>query len=474
VNAAPEILQKKFSDLLNWEKRKRKEQILFTAGFYSLAAALLLLPFYPLVPAGYLRWLVPLLIFLLCAPLSLFKRRWRRYDSTRLLVGVDKILRLDERVVTAWELVQNKATGASALLVLKEAADGLKSIEPRALMRRQWDWRQHLAIPLLLFWLCLVWFEVDLWFSRDAQPVAAQTLAQKLREFSRNLQQRAGNEGLEQSMQAGRELEKTAQKSIEAKTSDEQFKRELSGMSTKVEAMHKSAGKEPSFASAESRDNLKDLKAELEAAQELLNFPDGAKGERAPGQQWLDRLASLPQLKRQFDQQGQANRSLTQGELKSLLGAMEKQVTGELDRRTLLDAQQFLEQLAKQGQGEKAESNARVAGRGEQDLPGDDEKANNNSSQPGTEPGTKEESFQPPQFPAGAPTQLKGVLGEGNTSGMMLKGKPSGGKAEVSQDEVIATYRRQAEQELNSERVPEALKETIRKYFLSLEPKEGQ
>ena len=36
------------------------------------------------------------------------------------------------------------------------------------------------------------------------------------------------------------------------------------------------------------------------------------------------------------------------------------------------------------------------------------------------------------------------------------------------QDEIIASYRRQAEAELNSERVPEALKETIKQYFLSL------
>ena len=38
----------------------------------------------------------------------------------------------------------------------------------------------------------------------------------------------------------------------------------------------------------------------------------------------------------------------------------------------------------------------------------------------------------------------------------------------MSQDEVIASYRRQAEAELNTERVPEALKETIKNYFLSL------
>jgi hypothetical protein len=42
------------------------------------------------------------------------------------------------------------------------------------------------------------------------------------------------------------------------------------------------------------------------------------------------------------------------------------------------------------------------------------------------------------------------------------------GKSTTSPEEVVASYRRQAEQELNSERVPEALKETIKNYFLSL------
>jgi hypothetical protein len=60
------------------------------------------------------------------------------------------------------------------------------------------------------------------------------------------------------------------------------------------------------------------------------------------------------------------------------------------------------------------------------------------------------------------------LLGEGDSRGLVLKAKPSGGKSEVSQDEVIASYRRQAEAELNTERVPEELKETIKNYFLSL------
>ncbi|MPZ77785.1 MAG: hypothetical protein GEU77_14800 [Deltaproteobacteria bacterium] len=468
--SAPEILERKFAELLSWEQRKRREQILVTLICYSLLAGLVLLPFYSLLPASDLRWFIPVPFFLLFAPFLFLGRRWRREDSTRALVGVDKALRLDERAVTAWELSERNATEATALLVLREAADRLNTLDPKGLFRRRWRWQHYVAPALLLVWIGLLWFDIDLRFGPDVQPPAQQTLAYKVREFSRALQEKAGGEGLRESLQMGRELEKVAQQGIEAKTADEQFKDELTSMTSKVEAMGKSAGKEPSFATAESRQTLKDLKAELEAAQELLKFPDGVKGERELGQQWLDRLATLPQLQRQFDQQGSGNRSLSQRELKSVLRAMDKQVTGELDRRTLLDAQQFLEQLAKQAAGEKAESNARVAGRGEEDLPGDGKKANSASNLPGSEPGMKKETPpQPaPQFPGGAATHLKGLLGEGNSSGAVLKGKPSSGKNGVSQDEVIATYRRQAEQELNSEQVPDALKETIKNYFLSL------
>lgn len=472
MNEAPEILRQKFIQLIGWEKRKRRQEILATLMCYSLLAALLLMPIYFLLPASFLRWFIPLPIFLTLAPFSFVAHRWRREDSARALADLDKTLHSDEREITAWELIETKADRPAALLVLKQAAERLKMVDPKSLFSRSRRWQDYAVIPLLLVWAGLLWLDVDVRLRPGVHPLAQQGLAQKLRQFSRELQEKAGSEGLRQSLQVGRELEKAAQKSIEAKIADEQFKNEIAGMSSKVKAMGKSTGNERSFATAESRQSLQDLKAELEAAQELLNLPDSAKGERELGQSSLDRLATLPQLKRQFDQQGQANRSMSQNELKSFLDSMDKQVTGELDRRTLLDAQQFLEQLAKQGESEKDETNARVAGRGEQDLPGDGEKAKSNSNRPGSEPGTKEESQPAPQLPAAAATQLKGMIGEGNSSGVALKGKPSAGKTEVSQEELIATYRRQAEQELNTERVPEALKETIRRYFLSLETKQ--
>ena len=468
MNEAPEILRRKFLQLFGWERRKTRHEILTTALCYSLFAALLLLPIHFLLPASFLRWFMPLPIFFALVAYLFVRRRWRREDSARVLVDLDKALHSDERAITAWELIETKADRPAALLVLKQAAECLKTLDPSALFSRSRRWQEYAVIPLFLVWAGLLWFDVDVRLRPDVHAPSQPGLAQKLREFSRELQEKAGSEGLRRSLQVGRELEKAAQKSIEAKIADEQFKSEISGMSSKVEAMGKSMGNEPSFATSESTQNLKDLKAELEAAQELLKLPDGAKGERGLGHSSLDRLKTMPQLNRQLDQQGQTNRSPSQNELRSFLDSMDKQVTGELDRRTLLDAQQFLDQLAKQGHGDKAETGARVAGRGEEDLPGEGEQAKSNSNRPGSEPGTKEEIQPAPQLPPAAATQLKGMIGQGNSSGVGLKGMPSPGKTEVSQEEVIATYQRQAEQELNTERVPEALKETIRRYFLSL------
>ena len=157
-----------------------------------------------------------------------------------------------------------------------------------------------------------------------------------------------------------------------------------------------------------------------------------------------------------------------QNELKSFLDRLEQQATGELDRRALIDAQQFLEQMMK-GAGNRNDNNMQMAGRGEQEAADDGTREKNHSNLLGKEAGKKDDGVNSlPEFRGGAPTQVKGLLGEGDRSGVVFKGTPAAGKSALAQQEVVANYRRQAEQELNSERVPEALKETIRNYFLSL------
>jgi hypothetical protein len=242
----------------------------------------------------------------------------------------------------------------------------------------------------------------------------------------------------------------------------------LAGITNKIEAAGKSGAAKESPSGAESQQSLKDLKAELEAARDMLNIADAAKATQELPQQWLDRLAALPQLKRQLDREQDGGQGLGQKELKSLLDRLDNQATGELDRRALLDAQQFLEQMMKQGQSNKSENDMQMAGRGEQEAD-DGAREKNHNNLPGKQPGKKDDGFNSlPEFHGGARTQVKGLLGDGQSSGVIFKGKPAPGKSELAQQEVVANYRRQAEQELNSERVPEALKETVRRYFLSL------
>ena len=50
LSTEAETLRKKLSELMSWERRKRREQILAGIFFYALLAALLTLPFHPLLP----------------------------------------------------------------------------------------------------------------------------------------------------------------------------------------------------------------------------------------------------------------------------------------------------------------------------------------------------------------------------------------------------------------------------------------
>lgn len=468
MSAARDSLQAQFAGLLAWERRKRLEQTALVMAGVAVALAIVLLPLPGYFPVIGLRWLMPLLLMLLIAPWFFHRWRWRQQDATRSLVELDKTLNLAERATTAWELSSRETTSAVDELVFKQAQERLHGFAARRVFPRQWHWQSYGVGPLLLLWLALLWFEVDRSLVEQSSG-APLSLAHKVGEFSRELQEKAKSEGLRESLKAGQELEKMARKNLEQKSSEEQLKQELAGMAKKLEAAAKSGADKDSFSAGESQQSLQDLKAELEAARDLLNFPDAAKGTRELPQQWMDRLASLPQLKRQMDKGAQAGPGLGPNEIKSLLDRLDQQATGELDRRTLLDAQQFLEQMTKSGQARRNENDPRMDGRGEQDGADDGGvKEKNHSNLPGKEPGKKDHGGLP-EFRGGAETQVKGLLGDGDSSAVGFKGKPVPGKSILGQQEVAANYRRQAEQELNSERVPEALKETIRNYFLSLE-----
>ncbi|MGH7875906.1 MAG: hypothetical protein ACREQO_27255 [Candidatus Binatia bacterium] len=461
-------LKSKFAELLRWERRKRREQICLMVACCAVGTAFLLFPLHSYFTMPWLRWLVPLALFALFAPLWFIRRRWRPLDTTRAITGLDKALRLDERAITAWELIARDHPGSPAQWLLHQTEARLHGVAPRALFPRRRNWPGYLVLPLFVLWFALLWFDIDhkLFAPGNAAPL---TLAHRLRQFARELTEKAQGEGLRESLKLGQDLEKIAAKNLAANSDEQQLKKDLAGTAKKLDAIGKSAADKQNFAAAESQQSLRDLKAELEAARDLLSFPDSDKAGADLAQQSLDRLAALPQLHRQFEKETAQGQRLGQNQLKEFLGNLDRQVTNELDRRAVLDAQKYLEQMMQPGQREQGEANLRGRGRESGDEPESGEKSRTQSNRPGTEPGQKDETAATlPPFRSGAETQVKGQLGAGDSSSIVFKGKPTPGKSEISQEQVVASYRRQAEQELNSERVPDALKETIKNYFLSL------
>jgi hypothetical protein len=468
MSPAGDLLEKRFTELLGWERRKWHEQILISVVCTALALALLVMPFHGYLPMRELRWFVPLVFLLGIAPWSFYRWRFRQQDATRALVRLDKTLNSAERATTAWEFSRGSKMNPAAELVLKQARERLRGVDARRLFPRRGGWQNYAGVLLFLVWFGLLWFDVDRSIS-DRESEAPQTLAHQLREFSRELQERAKSEGLRETFKAGQELEKVARQNIDAKTADDEFKKELAGVAKDIAAAGKAGAANDSTVATESQQSLQDLKAELGAARDLLNFPDTVKGSRELPQRWMDRLASLPQLQRQLDKEREAGQGFGPNELKSFLDRLDNQATSELDRRALLEAEKFLEQMMQSGPGNKRESDRMAAGRGEQEAPGEGVKEKNRSNLPGKEPGKIDDGVNSmPEFRGGAQTQVKGLLGDGDSSSVEFKGKPTAGKSKLEEQNVVANYRRQAEQELNSERVPEALKTTIRNYFLSL------
>ena len=458
-----ESLRRQLTRLLGWEKRKRLEAVLAMALFYALLGALCVQPFIIVAWRDW-AWAAPMVFLAVLAPYFYFTRRWGGRDSQRALAAVDRALRLDERATTAWELLQRNETRAVAILVLRQAGDKLRGFDPRARFPRIWSWQGYLIAPLLALWLAMLWFDVG-FQPRSVQTASSSSLSQSLREFARKLQEKARSESLPKTLKAGQEMEKLAQRGIADKADDDRLKRELAGMAKKMAAERSTSGPTP-FGTPDSRQQLQDLRAELEAARDLLNL-DGAQG---PGQGWQDRLTGLTQLKKQLDQQNRGTQGMSSGEMRSFLDQLDKQVSGELDRRALLEAEEYLQRLAQRGQGSPGEAQARASGDEEDAAPQDGQRDRNTGVAPGEQPGKNlDKPPSLPEFRGGARAQVKGKIGEGERSGIVFKARPAPGKSKLSQEEVIASYRRQAEAELSTERIPAELKDTIKNYFLSLE-----
>ncbi|HBA39681.1 MAG TPA: hypothetical protein DCZ05_08045, partial [Deltaproteobacteria bacterium] len=335
-----------------------------------------------------------------------------------------------------------------------------------------------LTPPLFLVWLLLVWLDMGVHLEKGVPGSQSISVAQRLKEFSRDLQERAKSQGLNESLKIAHALEELAEQNLKGEGSEKKLSGELAGIFNRIEdtAPVKEGESELTLPST-TREGLVDFKVELETLKPAL-LPGSAGAENKLEPEIRRRLATLPRLKEEIERSRLSIEKLEGKELHGLLERLEQGVIAELDRRTLLEIKEFLALLLEGIGGKEGREALQAQLQAAQVWLSETEKAKGKGSLPGDRPGTKGEFSQtPPPFKAGAATQLKGLLGEGKGSSLTWRGEAQGRESQISQEEILASYRRQAEEDLASERIPEGLKETIKRYFLSLgltESKRGE
>jgi hypothetical protein len=178
----------------------------------------------------------------------------------------------------------------------------------------------------------------------------------------------------------------------------------------------------------------------------------------------------MSQLKKQLDLQQGGGRELSRSDLKALLDKLEEKTAGELDRRALLETEEYLKSLPERDRNRGGDGRTPADGIAERDSIEQRLREDLRGTAPGDAPGEKGGASPAPEAPGGKRAQVKGVIGEGGErSATFFKAKPAPGKSGLTQEDVVSSYRRQAESELGTERIPGELKDTIRNYFLSLE-----
>jgi hypothetical protein len=451
------LLRSKFSELIAWERTKRTEKVLLEALAYAFVAALVLLPlggtFSRVNPFYY-----PAAAFALVAACIFYFRRWREIDSLRAVAALDGALRLDARAVTAAEIAGKPQVTTAERYLLRDAAERLEGVQVAALFKRDWSWHALAAPGLVALWLALLWMGVG----SGSDTTNPASPAEKLKQFAQELEQKSEAQRLFQSLKLARDLKALAEQRIGQKTTEEQFAQGVAAVEKRLDTPAPAA--QSGFdLGAYTREELAALRAELDTAKSRIRAPAGMR-ER----EFLDRLQSLPRLGEAMKRSGGAMENMSPGELQKLLDQLDREATDELDQRTRADIEQYLSMLMQGRQGGDAPAQARIPGRGAQDRAADDEKSGGKGELPGDQPGKPGEAGPPPVANAGAASRVTGQLGAGGSSGMTWRSEAKAGESKIPEQDAPASYRRQMEEDLAAEKIPPALKETVKQYFMSL------
>ncbi len=455
------LLKERLTDLRRWERRKRRERLLLESLFYTASAAAAAVSARALLPvdAGWL-WYAPL-VFAASAAAVFLLRPWREQAFIRSLKQVDDGLQLEERVLTAWEILfrprplSREGVSPEESLVVEEAAAKLEGKPLRPLCRRRFTWHA-LAGPVLALLAA-----AGLWLPPAGAPQAASApsrMARELGEHARELEQRAREQDLTESRRMAEALRELAERQRgEAGADKSRMEASVAAMAEVLEEMTRSW---PAAAGLEWP-ALSD--AALERLREHLRRSDARKMDGSfAGKSRADLLESLGLSS--LDRRPGGSSDMSAQEVQEFLDRVEREAREEQDRRSLGATQQFLTELLLGDAPDESTAEATRPG-----DPGSGAKEPPAAGRrPGNEPGKAQQEPFDPAFQARVRTHLQGLLAQGPSRGFGFKGEARPGDSTVEEEAVVVRYQRQVEAELSSAEIPAEFKETIKNYFLSL------
>ncbi len=454
------LLKEKLADLRRWERRKRRERLLLEGLFYTALAAAGLVLARALLPvdAG-LLWFAPVVFAAAAVGVSLL-RPWREQAFVRSLKQVDDGLELQERVLTAWEILSRREPAEARVppeesLVVEEAAEKLGVAPLRPLCRRRFNWHV-LAGPVLVLLAA-----AGLWLPPGGAPQAAPApsrMAREIREHARELEQRAREQDLTESRRMAEALREMAERQLGEPGADKS--RLEASVGAMVDVLEEMSRSWPAAAGLEWP-ALSD--AALERLREHLRRSDARKMDGSfAGKNRADLLESLGLSS--LDRRPGGSTEMSAQEVQDFLDRVEREAREEQDRRSLGSTRRFLtEMLLGDAPDESVAESTRPGG-----PEGPSESSPAAGRQPGNEPGKGQQEPFDPGFQARVRTHLQGLLGQGRSRGFGFRGEARPGDSTVDEERVVVRYRKQVEAELSSAEIPAEFKETIKNYFLSL------
>ncbi len=458
------LVQDKLFQLLRWEKAKRREHILVSALVYSILASLLILPLSDLFPS----WAPPLyltpILFLILSLAFMLWRPWGSKESLGAILQLDRKLHLQERALTAWEILKRGGRTPAELLVLEDTAVRLKAVDVKGLFERRLSWHVFVAPPILLLWALVAWFGVQfhLDWGRESRELS---MARKLKDYSVGLLHRAKEDELTESLDVARALEEVADKGLKGKVDDEELRNDLTdvaqGIGDRLKAFQGGAGSLPKL----SKEALNKLKGDVGKLKDALSRANALPGKGMQGSDVLKKLDSLSPFKGEMGNKPSSGENMDPNQAREFIEQLNRRAATEMDRRNLTEAQQFVLLMLDGMEGDATRPMEKQSRMGSS-SPSKDDSAK--GSLPGDQPGKKGPKVQYPQFRAQAETHLKGLFGKGSSAGVTLRGEFKGRESEVPQEGIVTSYQRQVEGELSSEQIPPDMKETVKSYFLSL------